>query len=137
MQVLAGAQNREVLGWWKMRALWIGIAVAGCLLSSGCHSAMITATLSNRGETPVRLVELDYPSASFGVQQLKPGEEYHYRFKVIGNGATKLTWSQPSKADQNSSGPVLHEGDEGTLTVTFRTDGPPLWDYRRKGGDAH
>ena len=119
-----------------MRALWFGIAALGSLSVAGCHSAFINATISNRSNTPVTLVEVDYPSASFGVQRLAPGENYQYKFKVIGTGATKLLWSEPSKPDQKSSGPVLHEGDEGTLAITFRADAPPAWDIHLKDGSA-
>lgn len=115
-----------------MRTLWTGIAAASCLMASGCHSALITATLSNRSRVPITLVELDYPSASFGVQQLAPGQDYQYRFKVIGDGPAKVIWSQPLKADQNSSGPELHGGDEGTLAITFIPSGTVVWDVRLK-----
>ena len=87
---------------------------------------MISATIANHTAGPVTLVELDYPSASFGVQNLAPGEDYHYRFKVIGNGDTSLHWSEGQKRDQKSNGPALHEGDEGSLTVTLGS-AAPVW----------
>jgi hypothetical protein len=116
-----------------MRVFWIAIAAISSLAVAGCRSAVITATVSNRGTTPVTLVEVDYPSASFGVQRLAPGEDYHYKFKVIGNGPTTLLWNEPSKSEQKNSGPTLHEGDEGTLTITFRANEKPAWDVHLKG----
>jgi hypothetical protein len=119
-----------------MRALWLGIAALGLLALAGCHSAFINATISNRSNVPVTLVEVDYPSASFGVQRLAPGENYQYRFKIIGTGQAKLLWSEPSKPDQKSTGPELHESDEGTLAITFRPNAPPAWDIHLKNGST-
>jgi hypothetical protein len=113
-----------------MSILRIVIVVSVCLALVGCHSASISATISNHRSTPVTLVEVDYPSASFGVQKLGPGEDFRYRFKVIGTGATTLLWSEPAKRDQKTHGPVLREGDEGTLAITFPADGPPTWEVR-------
>jgi hypothetical protein len=110
----------------NMRVIRITVAALICIAGVGCHSALISATIANHTAVPVTLVEVDYPSASFGVQKLAPGEEYHYRFKVLGNGATTLLWSEPAKRDQKSSGPALREGDEGTLNIAFEAGGP-IW----------
>jgi len=115
-----------------MRTLRIVIALSLCLAAMGCRSAMILATISNHRSTPLTLLEVDYPSASFGIQQLAPGEEYHYKFKVIGEGSCALLWSEQSKQNQKSSGPILREGDEGTLNITFPADGPPTWSVHLK-----
>jgi hypothetical protein len=110
-----------------MRVIRIAVAALICIAGVGCHSALISATIANHTTVPVTLVEVDYPSASFGVQKLAPGQEYHYRFKVLGNGVTTLLWSDPAKRDQKSSGPALHEGDEGALHIAFESGGP-VWD---------
>ncbi len=70
---------------------------------------------------------MDYPSASFGTQDLQPGAEYHYRFKVLGNGATKLLWTDARHIEHTANGPDLHEGDEGRLTVAFYGSGA-VWE---------
>lgn len=106
------------------------IAVAIALGLTGCHSAFINATLSNQSGAPVTLVELDYPSASFGTDALAPGQKYHYRFKVLGSGPTTLTWTDAANRPHKSSGPKLHEGDDGDLVVTFAPSTVPTWDLR-------
>jgi hypothetical protein len=97
------------------------------LASAGCHSAYIEATVKNASGAPVSLVEVDYPSASFGRGTLAPDAEYHYRFKVLGGGATKVLWTDAAHKDHATPGPVLHEGDEGRLTVTL-TVAAASWD---------
>ena len=38
-------------------------------MCAGCHSSYVEATLQNHTAQPISLVELDYPSASFGVHR--------------------------------------------------------------------
>ena len=104
--------------------------LAAALTLAGCHSAYIEATISNRTAEPLSLIELDYPSASFGTQTLTPGQDYHYRFKVLGSGPTTLLWTDPAHHDHKSSGPTLHENDEGTLTIVV-TPTTPTWNFVR------
>jgi hypothetical protein len=96
---------------------------AALLLTTGCHSAYIDATLRNATDRPITLVELDYPSASFGTQTLAPNQDFHYRFKVLGAGDLKLLYTDPGNHDQHANGPHLQEGDEGTLVVTVTPHG--------------
>ena len=104
------------------------LATAAAFALAGCHSPYIAATLSNRTGQPLSLVELDYPSASFGTQTLAPGRDFHYRFKVLGSGSTTLLWTDEAHRDHKLSGPALREGDEGTLILTFSPGAAPVWD---------
>jgi hypothetical protein len=94
--------------------------------ATGCHSHYIEADITNSTATPLTLVELDYPSASFGTEALPAGATYHYRFKILGDGPTKLLWTDASRHDHTVAGPQLREGQEGSLAVTI-TDGAPDW----------
>jgi len=102
-------------------------ALTGVVALAGCHSAHIDATLSNRTDQPLSLVELDYPSASFGTQTLAPGAEFHYQFKVLGSGPATALWTDAAGRDHKSTGPTLKESDEGQLTVAFNPGGL-VWD---------
>jgi len=107
-------------------------AAASLLAATGCHSAYIEATVTNATATPVSLVEVDYPSASFGRESIPAGADYHYRFKVLGNGPTKVLWTDAARRDHTVPGPTLQEGDEGTLTVTL-TPATATWNLTLKG----
>lgn len=113
-----------------MRLCRLAFAVAALLLVAGCHSAFINATISNHTGTPLSLVEVDYPSASFGTQTLAPGQDFHYRFKILGNGPTTLLWTDPQHIDHKNSGPALREGEDGALAITFIQGSNPLWDLQ-------
>lgn len=104
-----------------MQRAVLGFSVAAFTLAglAGCHSHYVEADIKNNSATPVSLVELDYPSASFGVESLASGGVYHYRFKILGDGPTKLLWTDTQHNDHTVSGPSLQEGQEGTLTVTI------------------
>src|SRR5664279_6646483 len=108
-----------------MRSYNLLLAFAAVLTLAGCHSAYIAATVSNRTPDPLSLLEVDYPSASFGTQALAPGQDFHYRFKVLGSGATAIQWTDAAHRDQKNSGPPLREGDEGALTITFNSGTSP------------
>ena len=99
------------------------LALAALLAVTGCHSAYIATTISNRTSEPLSLIEVDYPSASFGTQVLAPGQDFHYRFKVLGSGDLKLIYTDAAHADHTVSGPHLNEGDEGSLSVTVTVSG--------------
>lgn len=97
---------------------------AGLALAlTGCRSAFIAVTIHNQTDRPIELLEVDYPSASFGTQNLASGADFHYRFKVLGSGPTTLLWTDASHHDHKSAGPSLKEGDEGTITITLASSG--------------
>lgn len=108
---------------WEMRALCL-LLIGSMAACTGCHSAYVQTTVSNRTAEPIALIEVDYPSASFGTQNLAPGADFHYRFKVLGSGATSVLWTDAGHHDHTAGGPALREGDEGRLSVTFTASGP-------------
>jgi hypothetical protein len=93
---------------------------------AGCHSPYVVTTVSNRTTHPIELIEVDYPSASFGTQNLAPGADFHYRFKVLGSGSMKLLYTDSTHQDHKSDGPFLKEGAEGPLTIAI-TDTGVTW----------
>ncbi len=108
----------------KTALLRTALLSAALLGMAGCHSSFVETTLVNRSGRPLHLVELDYPSASFGTEVLAPDTTFHYRFKIIGEGPVKLSWTDEGQKEHNVEGPRLHEGQRGLLTVTVGHDGP-------------
>ena len=93
---------------------------------SGCHSAFVQTTILNQG-APIRTVELDYPSQSFGTEVLTTNQSFHYRFKVQGSGPVKLQFMDSSRKMHVSNGPMLNEGSEGALSATVSPTGEVIW----------
>jgi hypothetical protein len=93
-------------------------ALVFCLIATtGCHSPYVATTVSNRTTQPIELLEVDYPSASFGTENLAPGADFQYRFKVIGSGNMKLLYTDSAHHEHKFDGPSLKEGAEGPLTI--------------------
>lgn len=100
------------------------VASLACLLAlTGCHSAHVMATVSNHTNQTLLLLEVDYPSASFGTQMLAPGADFHYRFKVLGTGNLHLTYTDSSHHDHKADGPYLNEKADGLVHITIAPDG--------------
>ena len=90
---------------------------------AGCHSPYISATVENRTGTSISPLEVDYPSASFGTEQLAAGRSYKYRFKILGSGGTKVLWTDGQHQEHTVPGPPLREGQEGSLRIVLTNTG--------------
>jgi hypothetical protein len=84
---------------------------------TGCHSHYVSIDVHNLSGNPISLLEVDYPSASFGVDTLAAGATYHYRVKILGDGPTKILWTDRVQQPHTVPGPNLSEGQEGTLSA--------------------
>jgi hypothetical protein len=96
-------------------------------LLGGCHAAVVSATIRNESGAPIKMIELDYPSASFGVNAIAPGAEFHYEFEVHGSKALHLSYSDAADATHAADGPVLNQGDKGELRITVRPGAKVDW----------
>jgi hypothetical protein len=99
-----------------------GIFVAAGFLS-GCHSAHVEVSVENRTGAPIRLLEVDYPSASFGSDELATGATMHYRIQIQGRGQVKVQYTAADGHQLQVEGPALAERQEGTLDVVVLPGG--------------
>lgn len=93
----------------------------------GCRSAFVSTTITNNGPAPVKLIEIDYPSASFGIGALAPGAQYHYRFKIQGGGPITMQFTDASGKPHTATGPDLQQGEQGTLAINIDASGNISW----------
>jgi hypothetical protein len=94
-------------------------------LAGGCHSYHVETKVENRTGALVQLLEVDYPSASFGTGRLTAGAEYHYRIQLRGSGPLKVQYTQGDLQGKvvQITGPTLAERQEGTLTIVLLPEG--------------
>ena len=112
----------------RLKTTWISsAALLACLNLSACRSAFVQTTIENHTGATVRLVEVDYPSASFGTQQIADGSTYQYRFKILDSGPVKVTYTGGDNGLHTSTGPTLNEGEQGSLTITLESGGKVTW----------
>ena len=86
---------------------------------AGCHSYHIETTVENRTGAAIQLLEVDYPSASFGADTLANGEDFHYRIQLRGEGPLKVQYTTASGHQAQINGPAVAERQEGTLEIVL------------------
>jgi hypothetical protein len=102
------------------------LLLALCVLLMGCRSRFVEVTIVNQGPT-IHVMEFDYPSASFGANQLAAGAKYHYRFKIQGAGPLSLQYEDASGHTRTAEGPKVDLGDQGSLLVNIDPQGAVTW----------
>jgi hypothetical protein len=96
-------------------------------LLSGCRSAWIQAEVVNQQNTPVNLVEVDYPGGSFGTQAIAPHSTFHYRFHLLGSDQVTMTFTDASGQTVKKTGIELTKGTSGTLRIEIEPGDAVKW----------
>lgn len=104
---------------WPSKALLAAFLSPVLLAASACHSYHIDTTIENRTGAPIQLLEVDYPSASFGADQLAAGAVFHYRFQVSGDGPLKVQYTAPNHRQVQITGPSLVNSQQGQLVIVL------------------
>jgi hypothetical protein len=110
---------RALMSFFLFSILW-AFAIA---LAAGCHSYHVDTTIENRTGEPIQLLEVDYPSASYGADSLAAGADFHYRIQVEGKGQLKVLYTTNEGKPVQITGPTLAEGEEGRLEVLLLPNG--------------
>ena len=98
-----------------------------CLSLTACRSPFVQTSIVNHTGSDAQLIEVDYPSASFGTQQIAQDSTYHYRFQIQGPGPVKITYTGTANKVYKSTGPNVEKGQEGSLVITLEPDGKVTW----------
>jgi hypothetical protein len=114
----------------RSRGARLGILALACAALAGCHGGSpfhtdamdhFEITIRNQG-APVRQVEVDYPSASFGQDYLGSGATYRYRPKLIGSGPVKVTFTDGSGKSHTATGPAVKDGERANFIIVIGQD---------------
>ena len=104
--------------------LFAVLGVFGAMtILAGCHSAHVEVTVENRTGAPVRLLEVDYPNASFGSDSLAADATMHYRIQIQGSGPVKVQYTAANGSQPQIEGPAVVERQEGALEVVLLPGG--------------
>jgi hypothetical protein len=93
------------------------------LIAIACHSYHIETTVENRTGEAIKLLEVDYPSASFGDNNLAAGAVYHYRIQLQGGGSLKIQYTASNDHQVQIEGPTVVERQEGSLEIVLLPGG--------------
>jgi hypothetical protein len=106
-----------------VRGTTLALAFTALAAATGCHSYHIDATVENRTGSPIQLLEVDYPSASFGSNTLAAGADFHYRIQLRGSGQIKVQYTTPDEHPVQINGPAVAERQEGALQIILLPGG--------------
>jgi hypothetical protein len=101
--------------------LLAGLPLVGFI--AGCHSYHVETTVENRTGGAIQLLEVDYPSASFGDNNLEAGADYHYRIQFQGSGPLKVQYTSVDGKQIQTTGPQVAELQEGQLQIVLLPGG--------------
>ena len=110
---------------WAGAPGWIlpALLLPALLWAVGCHSYHIETTVENRTGEVIRLLEVDYPSASFGSDRLAAGAVLHYRIQLRGSGPLKVQYTGSDGRQTQVEGPALAERQEGRIEIVLLPGG--------------
>jgi len=92
-------------------------------MAIGCHSYHVETAVENRTGGAIQLLEVDYPSASFGSDRLASDGVYHYRIQLRGEGPLKVQYTAADGKQVQVAGPNLVERQEGSLQIVLLPGG--------------
>jgi hypothetical protein len=107
----------------SLRLLLAAAVFLGFLAVAGCHSYHVDSTIENRTGKPIKLLEVDYPSASFGAGKLDSGAVYSYRMQFRNSGPIKVTYTTDDERQVSIDGPNVAEKQEGRLAIVLLPGG--------------
>ncbi len=93
------------------------------LLAAGCRTPVVDATITNNTGETIRVLEVDYPNASFGTSTLNQGASFHYRFVIQDPGHVSLSYSDLRGQDHKATGPAVDKGQQGTISAVLNASG--------------
>ena len=108
--------------------VWLRLVASVILLAvviavTGCHSYHIEATIENHTGGAISLLEVDYPSASFGADAVAADGVFHHRIQTRGSGPISVQYTAANGNAVQIKGPTLYEGQEGSIDVVLLPDG--------------
>jgi len=86
---------------------------------AGCRSHHVEITVENRTGAEIRLLEVDYPNASFGADSVAAGQVVHSSIQVQGSGEVKVEYTARDRHQAQITGPALVEKQEGKLAIVL------------------
>lgn len=105
------------------RGMLAALSLPLLLGAAGCHSYHVDTAVENRTGGVIKLLEVDYPSASYGTDSLANGADFHYRIQLLGRGKVKVQYTASDGDQKQITGPTLVERQEGSLQIVLLPGG--------------
>ena len=105
-------------------------ALASLVATAACRSPHVEISVDNQTGGLVNLLEVSYPSASFGTGSLAPGAVFHYEVQVQGSGPVALVYTAPDGSQPSITGPELADRARGSLAIVLLPGGRADFHYQ-------
>jgi hypothetical protein len=105
-----------------------------CLAVAGCKSPHVQVTVENRTGADIKLLEVDYPSASFGADKLGADSVFSYSIALQGEGPIEVQYTTPDQKQAKMTGPSVTEGQAGKLEIVLLPEGKAEFHPELHGG---
>ena len=105
-----------------LRATAVSTLAFSLIAINGCRSYRVQVSVENHTGAAVQLLEVDYPSASFGADTLASDASMRYSLQVRGSGPVKVQYTVGNSQAQ-ITGPILNEKDQGQLLIVLLPGG--------------
>jgi hypothetical protein len=119
----------------------IGICLSATALAvaflavTGCRSHHVEVTIQNQTGSAVQLLEVDYPSASFGADTLAADATFHYRIQVEGNGPLTVMYTAVDGKQIKNQGPDLSNMQQGRVNIVLLPNGKAQFEPQLSSGE--
>jgi hypothetical protein len=100
----------------------LAVSVVLLVALTGCKSRVIRVSVVNASQQPLSAIIVDYPSATFGVNMLAPGQTWQYTIKPVETGPLKVQYTNAQGQSRTFVGPTLSKNNEGVIQVSLQQD---------------
>jgi len=106
-----------------MRRLATLALFSSLVLIVGCGSAQLGVTIENHSSQPLRNVELNYVSASFGISYLAPDATYQKTVEPLRSGQLQMKYVDQAGKEHVFVGPQIEHGKDISVRCDITADG--------------
>ena len=107
----------------RLRSIACAASLLPVLGIAACRADHVETTIENRTGAAIQLLEVDYPSASFGADRLASGADFHYRIQVRGSGEVDITYTGSGDKQVHLKGPAIADHARGSLEIVLLPGG--------------
>jgi hypothetical protein len=94
-----------------------------CLAFSGCTSRVITVSIHNASDAPIRNVEVSFNGGSYGVSSIAPGKTHLNHIKPFGPSTLNVEYLDATGNKKTQIGPRVAKNDTGTVQINIDNNG--------------
>jgi hypothetical protein len=105
------------------KAIFAAFLLLPVAAATGCRAHLVRVSVVNKTGAAANLVEVDYPSASFGIDILPAGAVYRCRLQLLDSGPLSVQFTGADRHQHKIAGPTVEQPEEGSLEIDLLPGG--------------